>query len=31
VDGGTRLLVRETAPDWSAALELRALALCPTG
>jgi uncharacterized protein YndB with AHSA1/START domain len=28
--GGTRLLVRETAPEWSAALELRALALCPT-
>lgn len=29
--GGTRLVVRETAPDWSAALELRALAACPTG
>lgn len=29
--GGTRLVVRETAPEWSAALELRALALCPTG
>ena len=28
--GGTRLVVRETAPDWSAALELRALAWCPT-
>jgi uncharacterized protein YndB with AHSA1/START domain len=28
---GTRLLVRETAPEWSVALELHALALCPTG
>jgi uncharacterized protein YndB with AHSA1/START domain len=27
---GTRLVVRETAPDWAAALELNALALCPT-
>jgi Activator of Hsp90 ATPase homolog 1-like protein len=27
VDGGTRLLVRETSPEWSTALELRAEAL----
>jgi uncharacterized protein YndB with AHSA1/START domain len=26
VDEGTRLVVRETSPEWSAALELRALA-----
>ena len=26
VDGGTRLHVTETSPDWSAALELHALA-----
>jgi uncharacterized protein YndB with AHSA1/START domain len=30
VDGGTRLVVRETAPEWSTALELHALALCAT-
>jgi uncharacterized protein YndB with AHSA1/START domain len=28
-DGGTRVLVRETSPDWSAALALRTLAACP--
>jgi uncharacterized protein YndB with AHSA1/START domain len=28
VESGTRLVVRETAPEWSTALELRALALC---
>jgi uncharacterized protein YndB with AHSA1/START domain len=27
-EGGTRLVVRETAPVWGPALELRALALC---
>ena len=27
VEGGTRLLVRETSPEWSTALELRAQAL----
>jgi uncharacterized protein YndB with AHSA1/START domain len=27
VEDGTRLLVRETSPEWSTALELRALAL----
>src|SRR5581483_4775207 len=27
---GTRLVVRETSPAWSTALELRASALCPT-
>jgi uncharacterized protein YndB with AHSA1/START domain len=30
VEGGTRLLVRETSPEWSTALELRALALVAT-
>jgi uncharacterized protein YndB with AHSA1/START domain len=29
VPEGTRLLVRETAPDWSTALELHALAWAP--
>jgi uncharacterized protein YndB with AHSA1/START domain len=29
VDGGTRLHVVETAPDWSTALELHALAWAP--
>jgi uncharacterized protein YndB with AHSA1/START domain len=29
VDGGTRVHVVETAPDWSAALELHALAWVP--
>jgi uncharacterized protein YndB with AHSA1/START domain len=29
VEDGTRLLVRETSPDWSTALELRAHALAP--
>jgi hypothetical protein len=28
VEGGTRVRVRETAPDWSVALELNALAAC---
>jgi uncharacterized protein YndB with AHSA1/START domain len=28
VDEGTRLVVRESAPEWSTALELHALALC---
>ena len=26
---GTRVRVRETAPEWSTALELRAFAMCP--
>lgn len=30
VEGGTRVSVRETAPAWSIALELNALALCAT-
>lgn len=30
VEGGTRVSVRETAPAWSTALELNALALCAT-
>src|SRR5581483_4807636 len=29
-DEGTRLVVRESSPAWSTALELRASALCPT-
>ena len=29
VEDGTRLLVRETSPEWSTALELRAQALVP--
>ena len=29
VEGGTRVHVVETAPDWSTALELRALAWTP--
>jgi uncharacterized protein YndB with AHSA1/START domain len=28
-DGGTRVLVRESSPEWSTALALRALAACP--
>jgi uncharacterized protein YndB with AHSA1/START domain len=29
-EAGTRVLVRETSPEWSAALSLRALAACAT-